>query len=168
MAIDPGSKRMGLAISDPLGITAQGLPTMARRNKKQDLNFLKSLVRKHGVSLIVLGNPLRMDGSEGVQSEKAQDFARQLEQHLRDQNPGVKVRLWDERLTSVEATRVLRQSGAGTAERGKAVDQMAAVLLLENFRDSQRQSRLSPSPDSRPDSEPDSERKSERKPESEA
>ncbi len=155
---------MGLAVSDPLGLTAQGLPTMARRNKKQDLNFLKSLVRKYGVSLIVLGNPLQMDGSEGAQSEKVQDFARQLEQHLLDQNLGVTVRLWDERLTSVEATRVLRQSGAGTAERGKAVDQIAAVLLLENFLDSQRHSRLSASPDS----EPDPERKSERKTESEA
>ena len=157
MAIDPGPKRMGLAVSDPLGITAQGLPTMARRNKKQDLNFLKSLVRQYGVSLIVLGNPLRMDGSEGAQSEKAQDFARQLEQHLRDQNLGVTVRLWDERLTSVEATRVLRQSGAGTAERGKAVDRIAAVLLLETFLDSQRQSRLSPSADSGSDSERKSE-----------
>ncbi len=125
---------------------------------------MKSLVRKYGVSLIVLGNPLQMDGSEGAQSEKVQDFARQLEQHLLDQNLGVTVRLWDERLTSVEATRVLRQSGAGTAERGKAVDQIAAVLLLENFLDSQRHSRLSASPDS----EPDPERKSERKTESEA
>lgn len=122
---------------------------------------MKSLVRKYGVSLIVLGNPLRMDGSEGAQSEKAQVFARQLEQHLLDQNLGVKVRLWDERLTSVEATRVLRQSGAGTAETGKAVDQMAAVLLLENFLDSQRHSRLPHSPDSESDSEPDSERNSE-------
>ena len=89
--------------------------------------------------------------------EKAHDFAKQLEQHLRDQSLEVTVRLWDERLTSVEATRVLRQSGAGTAERGKAVDQIAAVLLLENFLDSQRHSRISPSSDSGSDSERKSE-----------
>ena len=153
MAIDPGSRRMGLAVSDPLGLTAQGLPAMARRNKRQDLNFLKSLVRKYGVSLIVLGNPLQMNGSEGAQSEKAQDFARQLQQHLSDQNRKVEVRLWDERLTSVEAARVLRQSGVGTAKRKQATDQLAAVLLLQNFLESQRRSQLSDSPDLDPDSE---------------
>lgn len=138
LAIDLGSQRIGLAVSDPLGLTAQGLPTLPRRNKRQDLNFLKSLARRYEVSLIVLGNPLRMDGSEGRQSEKAQQFAKELERHL-----NVAVRLWDERLTSVEATRVLRQSGVGPAKRGQAVDRLAAVLLLENFLDSQRRPQLS-------------------------
>ncbi len=123
---------MGLAVSDPLGLTAQGLPTLARRNKQQDLNYLKSLARKHCVSLVLLGNPLQMNGSEGIQAEKVRSFAKELEEHL-----NIEVRLWDERLTSMEAQRVLQDAGVTPEKRGKAVDRMAAVLLLQNFLDSQ-------------------------------
>jgi putative Holliday junction resolvase len=132
LAIDWGTKRVGLAVSDPLGYTAQGLPTMSRRNKQQDLNYLKSLARKHHVSLVLVGNPLQMDGSEGTQAEKARLFAKELEKHL-----SVEVRLWDERLTSMEAQRVLQDAGVTLEKRGLAVDRMAAVLLLQNFLDSQ-------------------------------
>jgi len=128
---------MGLAISDPLGFTAQGLPTLARRNKQQDLNYLKSLARKYRVSLVLLGNPLHMNGSEGTQAEKVRSFAKELEQHL-----NIEVRLWDERLTSMEAQRVLQDAGVTPTKRGKAVDRMAAVLLLQNFLDSQSRPNL--------------------------
>lgn len=133
LAIDLGAKRIGLAVSDPLRFTAQGLPTVERRNKRQDLNYLKSLARRQGVSLVVVGNPINMDGSAGPQSAAARNFAAALERHLE-----LAVRLWDERLTSVEANRVLRESGLGPAQRSKAVDQVAAVLLLQNFLEAQR------------------------------
>ena len=133
LAIDLGARRIGLAVSDPLGLTAQGLPTMERRNKKQDLNFLRSLARRYEVSLILVGNPLNMNGSEGPQSAKARAFAKELGEHL-----GVAVQLWDERLTSVEAHRVLDETGAAKAKRGGRVDRLAAVLLLQNFLESRR------------------------------
>ena len=133
LAIDLGVRRIGLAVSDPLGLTAQGLPTMERRNKREDMNFLKSLGRRNAVSLILVGNPLNMDGSEGPQSAKARAFASELEQHLH-----VEVQLWDERLTSVEAHRVLDETGVEKAGRGGTVDRLAAVLLLQSFLESRR------------------------------
>lgn len=137
LAIDWGAKRVGLAVSDPLGLTAQGLPTLSRRNKQQDLNYLKSLARKYRVSLILLGDPVQMNGIEGTQAEKARLLAKDLEQHL-----NLEVRLWDERLTSVEANRVLQDAGVKPAKRGKSVDRMAAILLLQNFLDSQPRPQL--------------------------
>ena len=133
LAIDLGERRMGLAVSDPLRITAQGLPTVERRNRREDMNYLKSLARRHEVSVIVVGNPINMDGSVGPQSEAAREFAAKLARHL-----GMDVRLWDERLTSVEANRVLRGAGLGPAGRAKSVDQVAAVLLLESFLEAHR------------------------------
>jgi putative Holliday junction resolvase len=133
LAIDLGDRRMGLALSDPLGLTAQGLPTVERRNRREDMNYLKSLARKNAVSTIVLGNPLNMDGSQGRQSAEAVEFASKLRKHL-----NLEVRLWDERLTSVEANRLLREAGLGPEHRARSVDQVAAVLLLENFLETQK------------------------------
>ena len=133
LAIDLGERRMGLAVSDPLRLTAQGLPTVERRNRREDMNYLKSLARKNEVSLIVVGNPINMDGTVGPQSRAAGEFAAKLAGHL-----ALEVRLWDERLTSVEANRRLREAGLGREERAKAVDQVAAVLLLESFLEAQR------------------------------
>lgn len=133
LAIDLGDKRIGLAISDPLGMTAQGLPTLARRNTRQDQSFLRSVVKQYGIALIVLGNPLNMNGTEGSQSAKARQFAAQLSRRLK-----VEVQLWDERLTSVEAERVLKESGMRPDRTAGAVDRLAAVLLLQNFLDSRR------------------------------
>jgi putative Holliday junction resolvase len=135
LGIDFGTRRIGLAVSDPLGLTAQGLPTLTRRNKRQDLNFLRSLARRYEVSLIVLGNPINMNGSEGQQSAKAREFARELEQRL-----SLQVCLWDERLTSIEAERMLRESGVEPARNVEAVDRLAAVILLQNYLDSYRSS----------------------------
>ena len=132
LGLDWGEKRVGVAISDPLGLTAQGLVTMSRRNRQKDMNYLRSLVAKHRVSLVVLGNPLQMNGSEGTQAEKMKAVKKDLEEHLERE-----VRLWDERLTSVEAHRVLSEAGVSQATRGQAVDRMAAVLLLQNFLDAQ-------------------------------
>jgi putative Holliday junction resolvase len=128
LAIDYGSRRMGLAVSDPLGITAQGLPTLERKNKRSDFARLERVLREYNVTKIVLGNPLRMSGEEGTQSQKVSEFAEQLRQRF--ERP---VHLWDERLTSAEANRLLREAEVSSRRRAQAVDQMAAVLILQSF-----------------------------------
>jgi putative Holliday junction resolvase len=117
-----------VAVSDPLGITAQGLETIQRKNKRRDLETLGNLLRKYEVREIVVGLPLRLSGAEGTQSEKMRQFARELEAHF-----GLTIHLWDERWTSTEANRLLREAEVSIAKRGKAVDRMAAVLILQSW-----------------------------------
>ena len=131
MALDLGKRRIGLALSDELGITAQGLETLQRTNIREDLARLAKLVSEHNVTRIVMGNPLHMSGREGRGSEHAREFSQRLEALTT-----IPVQLWDERLTTVEAQRVLRESGASIEKRAKAVDRLAAVILLESFLDS--------------------------------
>lgn len=131
MALDLGKKRIGLAISDPLGITAQGLPNLNRTNKRSDLAALGALVREREVGLILMGNPINMRGAEGRQSGWVREFAADLEAWTR-----LPVKLWDERLTSVEAGRVLRSSGISIEKRAAAVDRLSAVILLQSYLDS--------------------------------
>jgi putative Holliday junction resolvase len=131
LALDLGKRRIGVAVSDPLRITAQGIPTLERTNIREDLERLRQLVEERGVSLILLGNPINMSGAEGRQSEYVRDFARRLQT-----SAGVPVKLWDERLTTVEAQRVLRESGVSIAKRARAVDRLSAVILLESYLDS--------------------------------
>lgn len=126
-----GKKRIGLAISDPLGITAQGMPNLNRTNKRGDLDVLERLIGEREVGLILLGNPINMRGSEGRQSGWVREFAGALEART-----GLPVKLWDERLTSVEAGRVLRSSGISIEKRAAAVDRLSAVILLQSYLDS--------------------------------
>jgi putative Holliday junction resolvase len=128
LAIDYGSRRMGLAVSDPLGITAQGLETLERKNKRSDFARLERVIRQHEVREIVLGYPLRMSGEEGTQSQKVTEFANALREKFQ-----LAVHLWDERLTSAEANRLLREAELSTRKRAQAVDRMAAVLILQSF-----------------------------------
>jgi putative Holliday junction resolvase len=128
LAIDYGSRRMGLAVSDPLGITAQGLETLERKNKRRDFARLERVLREYQVAEIVLGNPLRMSGEQGVQSQKVADFAQELRERFQ-----LTVHLWDERLTSAQANRVLREAELSIQKRAQAVDRMAAVLILQSF-----------------------------------
>ena len=131
LALDLGKKRIGLAISDPLGITAQGLPNLVRTRKRADLAALDQLAREHQAGLILMGNPINMRGDEGRQSGWVREFAAELEERT-----GLPVKLWDERLTSVEAGRVLRSSGISIAKRAAAVDRLSAVILLQSYLDS--------------------------------
>lgn len=131
LALDLGKKRIGLAISDPLRITAQGLPNINRTNKRTDLAALDQLAREREVGLFLMGNPINMRGSEGRQSGWVREFAEALERHT-----GLPVKFWDERLTSVEAGRVLRSSGISIAKRAAAVDRLSAVILLQSYLDS--------------------------------
>lgn len=128
LAIDYGARRMGLAVSDPLGITAQGLETLERKNKRTDFARLASVLREYEVREIVLGLPLRMSGETGTQSLKVAEFAESLRQRFQ-----LPVHLWDERLTSAEANRLLREAEVSSRKRAQAVDRMAAVLILQSF-----------------------------------
>jgi len=119
-----------VAVSDPLGLTAQGLETLQRKNKRLDLEHLDRVVKQYEVAEIVVGLPLRMSGAEGTQSQKMTDFAEQLRRHF-----NLPVHLWDERLTSAQANRILRDAELSIKRRGEAVDRMAAVLILQSFLD---------------------------------
>jgi putative Holliday junction resolvase len=128
LGLDVGSRRIGFAVSDPLGITAQGLATLERRNKRYDFQHLKDVIRKYEVKEIVVGLPLRMSGEEGIQAEKMHSFAEELRKRF-----GLPVHLWDERLSSAEANRLLRETDLSIEKRGKAVDRMAAILILQGW-----------------------------------
>ena len=131
LALDLGKKRIGMALSDELGVTAQGLETLERSNIRKDLARISQLAADKNVSLILVGNPLHMSGREGRQAEYARDFGERLRAAS-----GIPVEFWDERLTTVAAQRVLRESGISIEKRAKAVDRLAAVILLESYLDS--------------------------------
>jgi putative holliday junction resolvase len=128
LALDVGSKRIGVAVTDPLGITAQGLDTIQRQNKRRDMEALGQVLAKYEVREIVVGLPLRLSGAEGTQSEKMRRFADDLHAHF-----GLTVHLWDERWTSTQANRLLRETDLSIKKRGQAVDRMAAVLILQSW-----------------------------------
>jgi putative Holliday junction resolvase len=130
LAIDFGLKRMGLALSDALGITAQGLPTLERTRLDDDLRQIQKLVQEHAAERVILGNPVSHAGSETAMSRLVAAFAEKLRRCL-----PCPVELWDERLTSKEANRMLRASGLGIEKRRRAVDRVAATLLLESYLD---------------------------------
>jgi putative Holliday junction resolvase len=128
LALDVGSKTIGLAVSDALGITAQGMGTIRRRNKRFDLAALHSVIRRLGVTELVVGLPLRLSGKVGTQAEKVSVFAAELREKFK-----IPVHLWDERLTTAEANRILKASEISIRKRAGAVDRLAAVLILQNF-----------------------------------
>jgi putative Holliday junction resolvase len=130
LALDLGKKRIGLAISDPMGIVAQGLPNLVRVNKRADLDALARLIEEREAGLVLLGNPLNMGGAEGRQSAWVREFGEALKRRL-----GVKVEYRDERLTTVEAGRVLRASGISIEKRAAAIDRLSAMILLQSYLD---------------------------------
>ncbi|MCL5005951.1 MAG: Holliday junction resolvase RuvX [Acidobacteria bacterium] len=130
LGIDFGLKRIGLAVSDALGITAQGLPTLTRSNIRKDTEHIRALAEQYSVEKVLVGNPLGHSGGATAMSERASKFAEKLRSCLE-----CPVELWDERLTSVEANRTLRSAGLSIGKRQRAVDRVAAVLLLQNYLD---------------------------------
>ncbi len=135
VAFDVGDRRIGVAVSDPLGYTAQPLFTLHRTGGKggqrTEMKSVARVLRKHGVTEAVVGNPLYMSGDQSPQAAKAQAFAEELRAEL-----GLTVHLWDERLTTTEAHRHLDAAGhAGGRERRQIIDQVAAVLILQSFLD---------------------------------
>jgi len=130
LAIDFGMKRMGLAVSDALGLTAQGLATLERTHIADDLAHLRALVDEYGVQLVLVGNPIGHSGGSTGMSERVAEFAEKLRRAV-----PCAVELRDERLTSVEANRTLQEAGLSWGKRRRAVDRVSAVLLLQGYLD---------------------------------
>jgi|KBSMisStandDraft_5_1062788.scaffolds.fasta_scaffold489901_2 putative Holliday junction resolvase len=138
IGFDVGDRRIGVAVSDPLGYTAQPLMTLHRTNKRADMKSVGRLLRRNGVEEAVVGNPLYMSGDVSPQALKAQAFAEDLRVDF-----GITVHLWDERLTTTQAHRHLDDSGYAPrgpgGERKGIIDQVAAVLILQSFLDARSQ-----------------------------
>ena len=133
MGLDYGSKTIGVAISDPLGITAQGIEIIRREEEnklRKSLRRVEELAKEYEVSEIVLGFPKNMNNTIGERAEKSLQLKETLERRL-----GLPVVMWDERLTTVEANRTLMETGVRRENRGKYVDMIAAVFILQGYLD---------------------------------
>ncbi len=134
MGLDYGSKTVGVAVSDPLKVTAQGVETIQRKSEgklRQTLARIQSLAEEYQVGEIVLGFPKNMDNTEGERCEKTLEFKELLEKRC-----GMPIILWDERLTTVAAERSLMEGGVRRENRKKHLDRIAAVLILQGYLDS--------------------------------
>lgn len=134
MGLDVGSKTVGIALSDELGWTAQGLKTLKINEEENVFGFdeLGEIIKEYEVSKVVVGLPKNMNGSIGPRGEASQFFARELEDRF-----GVPVILWDERLTTVAAERVLLEADLSRKKRKKVIDKMAAMMILQGYLNSQ-------------------------------
>jgi putative Holliday junction resolvase len=130
MALDVGDKKIGLAISDEMLLTAQPRPTLKRKNLNYDVEELRKLAEMNEVQEIIVGNPLHMDGRPSAQSQKVARFARKLHEATR-----IPVTFWDERLTSFAAEQHLEEMGLNWRKRRERVDQVAAMLILQSYLD---------------------------------
>jgi putative Holliday junction resolvase len=131
LGLDVGNRRIGVAVSDELGLTAQPVLTLERRrNRREDLRSLARLARRFGVAGIVVGNPLHLSGEESAQAAKTRVFAAEL-----GELTGLAVHFWDERLTTREAHQILYEAGHERQEHRRVVDQVAATLILQSFLD---------------------------------
>ena len=131
LGLDYGEKRIGAAVCDELGLTAQGLSTIIRKNKKHDWEILENLVKNYKVEKIVVGYPVKMDGSEGIQCEKVNRFVSLLEKTF-----ALPIIKWQETLSTKEAEGILIESGVHWKKRKKIVDKLAACLILQSYLDS--------------------------------
>ena len=133
MGLDYGSKTVGVAVSDPLGLTAQGVETVWRKQEnklRQTMARIEELISEYQVERIVLGYPKNMNNTIGERAEKSLEFKEKLENRT-----GLPVVMWDERLTTAEAERTLMETGVRRENRKQFLDQMAAVLILQGYLD---------------------------------
>ena len=130
LGLDFGSHRIGAAVSDPLGITAQPLAALRRQGDRKDLEAIAAIVREYSVDAILIGLPLHMDGEEGTQAKRARLFAEKVRERLE-----VPVEMWDERMTTVQAERHLIASGVRREKRKEIRDSLSAVFLLQSVLD---------------------------------
>jgi putative Holliday junction resolvase len=128
VALDVGDRRIGIAISDELGITVQGRPTRARTNPDEDVAYIRALVDENGACELVVGHPRNMDGTPSRQTRKTEEFVDRLREAI-----DVPVVLRDERLTSFAAEQRLEEMGLDWRKRRKHVDELAATLILEDY-----------------------------------
>ena len=133
LGVDPGSARIGLALSDPLGVTAQPIETLECVGSRRDLNTISERVREHDVKTVVIGLPLTLRGEEGEAARASREMAVGLERRL----PGVRIELWDERLTTVQAERTMVAGKQRRAKRRQRIDSLAATLILQSWLDAQ-------------------------------
>ena len=129
LALDVGERRIGVAVSDPLDLTAQGVETIFTQGAKNDVQRVMELCRQYETDHVLVGLPRSMDGSEGFQAERVRRFADLLVAE------GVFVRFWDERLTTVSATRTLLEADVRRSRRKQVVDKLAACYILQSFMD---------------------------------
>ncbi|MBI2067807.1 MAG: Holliday junction resolvase RuvX [Deltaproteobacteria bacterium] len=134
LALDMGSKTIGVALSDPLGWTAQGLKTVLRRGKESDYKTIVDLVKEWEVDEILIGLPINMNGTEGPQAEKVRAFASELGRHIE-----VPITFWDERLSTAGAERSLLEADLSRERRKEVIDKMAAAFILQGYLDQRRQ-----------------------------
>jgi len=132
LALDVGDSTIGVAVSDPLGITAQGVTTLRRGKFADDMNRLREFMQEYETEHFVIGLPRNMDGSQGKRCEVTHTFATALTEAI----PTAKIIFWDERLSTVAAENVLKAAGMRWRKRRKVVDKMAAVVILQGFLDS--------------------------------
>jgi putative holliday junction resolvase len=133
MGLDVGSKTVGIAISDELGWTAQGLKTLKIDEEKNKFGFdeIGQLIKEYGISQVVIGLPKNMNGSIGPRGEASKTYAEQIENQF-----SVSTILWDERLTTMAAERVLIEADVSRKKRKKVIDKMAAMMILQGYLDS--------------------------------
>ena len=129
LALDLGEVTIGLALSDPLGITAQPVDPLRCVGPRKDLNRLAEIIEARDVGKVVIGLPLMLSGDEGTAARGAREFAERLSRRL----PGLSVELWDERLTTVQAERELLAADVRRDKRRKVVDGLAAAIILQNY-----------------------------------
>jgi putative Holliday junction resolvase len=134
LGVDLGEKRVGVALSDPLGFTAQGLETLENKGSAALLDALSALCREHGVTEVVIGLPVNMDGSHGPKARHTLAFVPKLQERL----GAVPVRTWDERLTSREAGRLMIEEGLSRRQQRAHSDRLAATLILQGYLESVR------------------------------
>lgn len=130
LGLDIGSKTIGVAISDPLGWTAQGITTIRRTKKENDLEEVKKICKEYSVETIVIGLPKNMNGSIGESGERVLEFSNQINEYT-----GLKVEMWDERLTTVAAHKAMIEADLSRNKRKKIVDKIAATYILQGYLD---------------------------------
>lgn len=133
LSLDIGDKRIGVAVSDELSVTAQGIKTIERSEIEKDIRGIEALIKEYGVEKLVIGLPKNMDGTIGPQGEKVLRFVDKLTKKVE-----IPITLWDERLTSISAERILIQADLSRQKRKKIIDKVAATLILQNYLDSRR------------------------------
>jgi len=131
LGLDIGDRTIGVAVSDPLGFTAQGVTTIRRKSNEKDLAELKKICDEYKVETIVSGLPKNMNGTLGPQSEKVIGFCKLIEENI-----NLPIKFWDERLTTVAAHRVMLEGDLSRSKRKKIVDKMAAMYILQGYLDS--------------------------------
>ncbi len=136
LGLDIGDKTVGVAVSDPLGLTAQGVETIRFKQSTESFNKLAALIEEYKVEKIICGLPLNMNGSEGPQAAKVRLFVQSLTSYLQKRRSEIPVQFWDERLSTTAAERSLLEADLSRAKRKKVIDTMAAVFILQGYLDS--------------------------------